>query len=324
MLFLLQALASGLRNNMTVKKSALLLIFVLLLSSCSSQEEVVAPELPSVPSNCAETKVLESILPRIADAKYIETEWEPAEGTDLYAAYNAGGIACTYGLQEAEVGATILWAPDNKILFSELSPNWISSGQKEIDLPGIEEEAAYYLSEGIEGQGEYHIWSVNLLINGSWIQVGATFFNSLEDAIPVIKAAIDSLRSPKRAEKDKITGCYLAELPEDLYVFNIHYHDNNTISADFYYKNINGGPSKGLFLGTYTNGIVRGFYGLSTSKGTSERELFLKGDKSGFVTASAKLEKNGNVQKYIRPLDLTWSEEIRFIPAQECEGLLRG
>ena len=214
---------------MKVKKSALLLTFSLLLASCSSQQEVAAPELPSVPSNCADTEVLESILPRIAEAKYIETEWEPAEGTDLYAAYNAGGIACTYGLQEAEVGATILWAPDNKFLFSELTPNWVGFGQKEIDLPGIEEDAAYYLSEGIEGQGEYHIWSVNLLINGSWIQVGATFFNSLEDAIPVIKAAIDSLQRPKRAEAKKITGCYLAELPEDLYVFNVHYHDNNTI-----------------------------------------------------------------------------------------------
>jgi hypothetical protein len=63
---------------------------------------------------------------------------------------------------------------------------------------------------------------------------------------------------------------------------------------------------------------------LSTSNGTSERELFLQGDKSGFVAASANLEKNGNVQKYIRPLDLSWSEEIRFIPAQECETLLRG
>jgi len=263
-------------------------------------------------------------LPRITDAKYIETQWEPAEGTDLYAAYNAGGIACTYGLQEAEVGTTILWAPDNKILFSELSPNWVSSGQKEIDLPGIEEEAAYYLSEGIEGQGEYHIWSVNLLINGSWIQVGATFFNSIDDAIPVIKAAIDSLRSPKRAEKEKIMGCYLAELPEDLYVFNIHYHDNNTISADFYYKNINGEPSKGLFLGTYTNGIARGFYSLPTSNGTSERELFLKGDKNGFVTARGKLEKVRSIEKYIRPLDIKWSQEVKFIPAQECETLLRG
>ena len=309
---------------MKVKKSALLLILSLLLSSCSSQQEVAAPELPSVPSNCTDTKVLESILPRIAEAKYIETEWEPAEGTDLYAAYNAGGIACTYGLQEAEVGATILWAPDNKTLFSELTPNWIGFGQKEIDLPGIDEEAAYYLSEGIEGQGEYHIWSVNLLINGAWIQVGATFFNSLEDAIPVIKAAIDSLQRPKRAEAKKITGCYLAELPEDLYVFNVHYHDNNTISADFYYKNINGEPSKGLFLGTYTNGIARGFYSLSTSNGTSERELFLKGDKSGFITASAKLEKVGSIQKYVRPLDLNWSEDIKYIPAEECEALLRG
>jgi hypothetical protein len=262
-------------------------------------------------------------LPRIADAKYIETEWEPAEGTDLYAAYNAGGIACTYGLQEAEVGATILWAPDNKSLFSELTPNWIGFGQKEIDLPGIEEDAAYYLSEGIKGQGEYHIWSINLLINGSWIQVGATFFNSLEDAIPVIKAAIDSLQRPKGAEAKKITGCYLAELPEDLYVFNVHYHDNNTISADFYSKNINGEPTKGLFLGTYTNGIARGFYSLSTSNGTSERELFLKGDKSGFITASAKLEKVGSIQKYVRPLDITWSEEIKYIPAEECEALLR-
>jgi hypothetical protein len=300
------------------------LAFLLIVTSCTQHGERVEISYLSVPNDCARTKVLQSVLQRVPEAIYVEIEWEPAEGTDLYAAYNAGGIACTYGLQEAEVGATILWAPDNKILFSELSPNWVSSGQKEIDLPGIEEEAAYYLSEGIEGQGEYHIWSVNLLINGSWIQVGATFFNSIDDAIPVIKAAIDSLRSPKRAEKEKIMGCYLAELPEDLYVFNIHYHDNNTISADFYYKNINGEPSKGLFLGTYTNGIVRGFYGLSTSNGTSERELFLKGDKSGFVTASAKLEKNGNVQKYIRPLDLTWSEEIKFIPAQECEGLLRG
>jgi len=216
-----------------------------------------------------------------------------------------------------------LWAPDNKSLFSELTPNWVGFGQKEIDLPGIEEDAAYYLSEGIKGQGEYHIWSINLLINGSWIQVGATFFNSLEDAIPVIKAAIDSLQRPKRAEAKKITGCYLAELPEDLYVFNVHYHDNNTISADFYSRNINGEPTKGLFLGTYTNGIARGFYSLSTSNGTSERELFLKGDKSGFITASAKLEKVGSIQKYVRPLDITWSEEIKYIPAEECEALLR-
>ena len=306
------------------RKIPLVVVLVLCLTSCAPKSNSFnLDERKIVPSNCLTPQVLSSFPPTVIKPKYIETEWDPKEGTELYAAYNAGGIACAYGLQEAEVGATILWAPDNNTLFSELTPNWINSGQKRIDLPGIEEEAAYYLSEGIEGQGEYHIWSVNLLINGSWIQVGATFFNALEDAIPVIEAAIESLRSPKRAEKEKITGCYLSELPNDLYVFNVHYHDNNTISADFYYKNINGEPSKGLFLGTYTNGIVRGFYSLPTSNGTSERELFLKGDKSGFVTASAKSEKSGNVQKYVRPLDITWSEDIKYIPADECEALLR-
>lgn len=312
------------RNNIDMKKGATLLISAILLTSCGGREEIAAPKLPSVPSNCAETKVLESVLPRIVGAKYIETEWEPAEGTELYAAYNAGGIACTYGLQEAEAGATILWAPDNKTLFTELSQGWNSAGQKEIDLPEIGEEAAYYLSEGAQGQGEYHIRSVNLLINGSWIQVGATFFDSLEDAIPVIKAAIDSLRTPEQANSEKITGCYMAELPEDLYVFNVHYHDNNTISADFYSKNVNGEPSKGLFLGSYTNGVARGFYSLPSENGTKERELFLRGDKSGFVTAIAKLEEVGNVERYVRPLGITWNQEYRFIPARDCEPLLRG
>ena len=306
-----------------MKNILLVISIVFLLCSCTHPEENLEQKLWYVPSECLETPALSAIRKQVNEAEFQEREWDLIEGTDLFATYNAGGIACTYGLQEAEVGATILWAPDNKILFSELTPNWISSGQKWIDLPGIEEEAAYYLSEGIEGQGESHIWSVNLLINGIWIQVGATFFNSLEDAIPVIKAAIDSLRTPKRAEKEKIMGCYLAELPNDLYVFNVHYHDNNTISADFYYKNINGEPSKGLFLGTYTNGIARGFYSLPTSNGTSERELFLKGDKNGFVIASAKLEKVGSIEKYVRPLDIKWSQEIKFIPAQECEGLLR-
>jgi hypothetical protein len=306
-----------------MKKALGLILILSLLCSCTNVVEQSDQKDWYVPSECLATTVLSTIKSKVKNAKYLETEWDLVEGTDIFAAYNAGGIACTYGLQEAEVGATILWAPDNKTLFSELTPNWIGFGQKEIDLPGIEEDAAYYLSEGIQGQGEYYIWSVNLLINDTWIQVGATFFNSIEDAIPVIKAAIDSLRTSKRAEAEKITGCYLAELPEDLYVFNIHYHDNNTISADFYYKNIYSEPTEGLYLGTYTNGIARGFYSLPTSNGASERELFLKGDKSGFVALNAKLEKVEGIEKYLRPLNLTWSEEIKYIPAEECEALLR-
>jgi len=255
--------------------------------------------------------------------QFIDTEWEPAEGTDLYAAYNAGGIACSYGIQEAEIGATIMWAPDNQVLFDELTPRWVEAGQQAIDLPNLDEKKAFVLTEGVEGEGEYHVWAINLLIKGSWISVAATFFGSIDEAMPLVNAAVDSLRSAKSAAKTNLIGCYMAELPEDLYVFNIDYHDNNTVSADIYYKNISSDPSRGVFVGSYTNGIIRGFYNFTSEGLQSERELFFKGDKSGFVTGNGPVTRKGNIETFKRPLQITWNDSYKYIPAEDCESLLR-
>ena len=307
-----------------MKKIALVLVTLLFLTSCGNDpEEVIAPELKSVPSDCTTTKVLAAFPERVPNPKFVDTEWEPAEGTDLFAAYNAGGIACTYGIQEAEIGATILWAPDNKILFTERTSGWVEAGQTAIDLPGLDEEAAYVLTEGVEGEGEYHVWSINLLIDGAWIQVGATFFGSIDEAMPIVIAAAKSLRSPRQAAKTNLVGCYMAELPEDLYVFNVDYHDNNTVSADIYYKNINSDPSTGVFVGSYTNGVIRGFYNFTSEGLQSERELFFKGDKNGFVTGNGPVEKKNGIETFKRPLQITWNEDYKYIPAEDCESLLR-
>lgn len=287
-----------------MKKLAIILASLLLLTGCGSDPEVTtAPELPSVPNDCTKTKILAAFPEKVPNPKFIDTQWEPSEGTDLYAAYNAGGIACSYGIQEAEVGATILWAPDNQILFDERSAEWIKAGQKEVDLPDFAEEKAYVLTEGTEGQGEYHVWAINYLIDGAWIQVGATFFGSIEEAMPLVKAAAESLRTPKQASRTNLKGCYMAELESDLYVFNIDYHDNNTISAGVYQKNINSDAAKGVFIGSYTNGEIHGFYNLNSAN--SEFELTLKGNKDGFETVGD-------------------GKTIKYIPAEECESLLRG
>ena len=287
-----------------MKKLAIILASLLLLTGCGSDPEVTtAPELPSVPNDCTNTKILAAFPEKVPNPKFIDTQWEPSEGTDLYAAYNAGGIACSYGIQEAEIGATILWAPDNQILFDERSAEWIKAGQKEVDLPDFAEEKAYVLTEGTEGQGEYHVWAINYLIDGAWIQVGATFFGSIEEAMPLVKAAAESLRTPKQATRTNLKGCYMAELESDLYVFNIDYHDNNTISAGVYQKNINSDAAKGVFIGSYTNGEIHGFYNLNSAN--SEFELTLKGNKDGFETVGD-------------------GKTIKYIPAEECESLLRG
>jgi len=37
---------------------------------------------------------------------------------------------------------------------------------------------------------EMHVWRINLLIHGVWIQVGASFLQTLDEALPIIKASI--------------------------------------------------------------------------------------------------------------------------------------
>jgi hypothetical protein len=49
------------------------------------------------------------------------------------------------------------------------------------------------LQEGSASGGEMHVWAINLLINDVWIQVGASFLQNVDEALPLVQAAIDSL-----------------------------------------------------------------------------------------------------------------------------------
>jgi hypothetical protein len=307
-----------------MKRLVLIILSALFLTACSNVEDAV-PETPSVPLFCDQTKVLEAFPERVANAKYIPTDWEPAEGTDLYAAYNAGGIACTYGIGEAEVGATILWAPDFEITFSEREKFWIEAGQKEVDLPGLDEEKAYYLSQGTEGQGEFIIWQLNVLANGYWVQVGATFLNSIEEAMPIVKAAFDSILTTEEAEAENIKGCYFAEANSDLLIMDLTYHENTTVTGNLAYQLFQKDASKGSFVGTYENGILRGIYTFTSEGMDSERELFFKRTGKGFVPGYGPVEIIENrLERLQRPLQIEWDNEYKYNPGEECATVIKG
>ena len=146
----------------------------------------------NVPSSCELESVNAAFAKIIPPSKYIPTEWTPAEGTDLYAVINSGGIACSYGDQDAEVGGTVMWAINKNGLWDERVAAWQAEGLESVDIPGIEESAAYKLPEGATSADNMPAWRVNLLIGDLWIQLGAAFIQSFDEATPIIQAVIDA------------------------------------------------------------------------------------------------------------------------------------
>lgn len=121
---------------------------------------------------------------------FIDTPWEPAPDTDLAAALDAGGVACSYGIQEAEVGATILWA-SARDTFADRRTQWQADGQRQVEVAGADEAWALEESAGTE----QHLWQLNLLVDDVWVQINATFLRDLAVAQPLVDAAVAVVRN---------------------------------------------------------------------------------------------------------------------------------
>lgn len=172
-----------------------LIASLLLITACGStaadnQSQIVKRK---VPTSCEIPEVIAEFAAQVPGSKYVPTDWQAFPDTDLSAVLDNNGIACNYGIQVAEVGGTVLWTPNATNIWEQRKTSWIEFGETPIDLPGIDETSAYVLEEGTES-GEMHVWKISLLINDVWIQVSASFFQNVEEALPIIKAAINATR----------------------------------------------------------------------------------------------------------------------------------
>lgn len=177
------------------KKFAVSIIAAVLLAGCGASPTKTSSLSYLPPQNCNETNVLAALPSELINAMYIPTEWQPAERTDLKAILDGGGIACTYGVQQAEIGATVSWVADRNGLFNSKVVGWKSQGYEDISLPGVSADRLLAISEKAMNTREIHSWSANILVHGNWIQVSASYIYKNSDATKLLNAAITSLRS---------------------------------------------------------------------------------------------------------------------------------
>jgi undecaprenyl-diphosphatase len=162
----------------------------------SAKAEVIAPVKPisySVPKDCESTKVLAALQKDVRQAQFIDTPWDPAPGTELADFLNNGGIACSYGMQSAEVGITVDWVANGAAMFSNRLPGWLAEGYQKIDIPNLMESEAYFFQKDQSPTNEFSQYQVKFLINGFWINLSSSFGKTIEDSSLWIKAAVDSL-----------------------------------------------------------------------------------------------------------------------------------
>ena len=179
-----------------MRKILVVAVSLILLAGCSSPiQETSDGKMAQLtaPVSCEQESVIQAFADQVEGSRYVPTDWQPSPGTDLYDIYEAGGIACTYGIQVAEVGGTVMWASNVNNLWDRKKTQWLEQGQVQIDLPGINETDALILKEGSTSADEMHVWAINLLINDVWIHVGASFLQNVDEALPIIQAAIDSI-----------------------------------------------------------------------------------------------------------------------------------
>lgn len=176
-----------------IRALTLILSLTLILTSCSSNSESNLNQTLTreIPAGCESTKMLEAFLPDVANPKYIPTKWQPAAGTDLAIVLSNGGIACTYGVAEIGVGATVYWTKNKNMSFEERVNVWKSKGFTKFDIPNLDEDDSY-ISLNSSEVAEIDSAAINFLVDGIWIQINCSWAYTEKDLLPLIDKAVAS------------------------------------------------------------------------------------------------------------------------------------
>ena len=174
----------------------------ILLSGCGSTAPTTHNLSPkavalTIPTDCEKTGVNEALDAIVPGSTYIPTQWQPATGTELADFLNNGGLACSYGLQSAEIGTTVKWVSDKNDLFEKRVASWLADGFTKVTIPGLEDSDSYFLLKKQSATQEFHVWMLNVKYRGAWIQLSCTAFaQDLESGLPLLRAAVAQKKLP--------------------------------------------------------------------------------------------------------------------------------
>lgn len=155
--------------------------------------ETMDPVAPAfvIPRSCDLPDMLSTIEGLGFDgAVDVTPPWDPASGTDLKLAIDGGGIACAWGPPNTDGGVVVYWVPVTDELWAEASALWESEDLYSLDVPDLDEDAAYFTYLPQSANNEFARWELNVRVDSLWIQVGTSSWVNPADGNAVVEAAL--------------------------------------------------------------------------------------------------------------------------------------
>ena len=179
-------------------KRFLYLLCIPLLVACGTKVDVagkpsgtpVAEPKINIPSNCEDSKVLIAVQNEIPGSKFIDTKWTPSPDTELFDVLSNGGIACSFGIANAEIGATVRWLDDKKKNFEKWIPSWTQQGYEKVNLSNYGLKDGYFLQKSQSATQEFNIWILNFKASGVWVSISRSTGASLAAGSKLVDAVI--------------------------------------------------------------------------------------------------------------------------------------
>ena len=299
-----------------------------LLASCSTspkepnleiEKEIINPNSSdnySVPSNCDQTYLYNKLKEKNPNTFYQQKLIDPTPSSDIYTAYNAGGLSCTYIIGKQEV--TITWAPFYETLFAPLSLNWIESGMIETALPNLVAKN-YILFSGKYTNNNQMVKKAISHTQDRWLSLEINTPTNISILVEILTLAYASFITKEEASLNSLLNtCYKKDsnspTTNKIEFININYHNNTTFTAELT-LNFNNITSKTLLIGNYENNILHGIYTSKPDGEIIEQELYLYGNSSGFKESFTPLSPKNNLNQlfYSRPLDIKYNLNNNFI-----------
>lgn len=122
-------------------------------------------------------------------------------------------------------------------------------------------------------------------------------------------------------DKESIAGCYVAHLAKDVYTLNIQSEKDGEVSGMLAFNNYEKDSSSGTFTGTYSKGILSGYYYFTSEGMNSVSQVMFKKVAGGFIRGFGSMTAEGDTAVFENPESVTYDSSYTFLKSDDCSQI---